>query len=753
MGIVPWTQARRAAKQFTILIAFLSNGLYSSAIAQTSADTSNLSVAHLRKSLAAEHAAIASHPNDGSNYIDLAYTLTDAGVGDQARLAAANATRVAPGDALMYSAQAWVLHHNSIGVDYGNGFDYDGALRAYKRAIELDPKDLGVRSSLANLLEFNRQGVRYAPDAQLALAIEAYRFVKQHERPLRADTVDNLAINLFYAGRYEEAHNELKNLPGTDQHLGIILASLAASKGSSAAIEVAQTIEGDEQRRKNALNFAAEGLWNKRLYPQAADLLTASLPDAAAGPSISAKIRIFRNLAPYSASTLPSTDPRHPVYRLLESALAGTLDQTSSQELISRHSFASEAGWDRSSQEMDHLADVLLAVIKKTGLPRSVVMDIVLGTMSVTVSSQTGHAAVVRAQVLGLAPAQFFLVSEDGAWKIAAAGQTAGQVGTQALYLLEKGQTEAVSQMLDWYHSLLDSSAEANDPLSGNLFLRLWDPKVRSTNNAAMFAAAALATDTDLLKTVVPLIAQARKEATATRSRVELDQLLANVYLKLKDAPNALSVTTRLLNQFPDSTTAVHLAGRSFELRRDWSAWRALLTKRLQSQPNDQLLLLEDADEAVAEADYPRARAAYGRLRNGTHAKANDDTMYAWLSLFEGKPDEEALAAAQRATLNASGQDYTSLLTLACVNAALGNAVEAHQQLLDAMSSANLVQPDPGIWYGFGRIYEQYGIPDAAIAAYKRALQQGQTQDADSLVPGSLSASILADLRLKELAR
>ena len=199
---------------FWFLVCALFSTIDRSGFAQTATETSDLSVAHVRKTLAGEHAAIAAHPKDPNNYVNLAYTLIDAGIGEQARTAAADATRVAPTSAFTFSAQGWILHHNIIGVDYGIGFDYDGALRAYRKAIEIDPQDLDVRQSLANLLEFNREGIRYAPDAQLALAIDAYRYVKQHQKPLQADVVDNLAIDLFYAGRYDDAVQELTGLPG-----------------------------------------------------------------------------------------------------------------------------------------------------------------------------------------------------------------------------------------------------------------------------------------------------------------------------------------------------------------------------------------------------------------------------------------------------------------------------------------------------------------------------------------------------------
>lgn len=483
---------RVASVRLGVVAMCVWSAMCSLGLAQGATDTSDLSPTSVKKALAREHGSIAAHPSDPANYINLAYTLTDAGMGDQARAAAENATRIAPDSAFAFSAQAWVLHHNSIGVDYGSGFDYDGAARAFRKSIELDPSDLDVRESLANLLEFNREGVRYAPDAQLALAIDAYRYVKQHQQMLTADVVKNLAIDLFYAGRYEEAIAELPPISATPEGLGTLLASVAASQGPSASIALSNRIGGDEQRRKDALNSAAEGLWNKRLYAQAADLLTASLPDTANGTAVAAKIQLFRNLKPFTPGSPPASDPGSPVKRMLEAAFTNTLDGDTFKQLVSRHSYATDAAWERASRQSNALSGSLLALMKRTGLPRIVVADIVLSRMSIMTPSEPGTGTPVRVQVIGLSPMQFFVVSEQGVWKIAASGRSGEEVGAQALYLLTRGNPKAATSLLDWYYSLLDPSKDIGDPLGDNLFSRLWDPSERAAPRETTFAAAAL---------------------------------------------------------------------------------------------------------------------------------------------------------------------------------------------------------------------------------------------------------------------
>jgi tetratricopeptide (TPR) repeat protein len=70
---------------------------------------------------------------------------------------------------------------------------------------------------------------------------------------------------------------------------------------------------------------------------------------------------------------------------------------------------------------------------------------------------------------------------------------------------------------------------------------------------------------------------------------------------------------------------------------------------------------------------------------------------------------------------------FADLHTLACLYAAQGKTTEAKQVLLQAMAAGNLTQPNSAAWYGFGAIYQQYGVTDAAIAAFKKVEKPERT--------------------------
>ena len=66
-------------------------------------------------------------------------------------------------------------------------------------------------------------------------------------------------------------------------------------------------------------------------------------------------------------------------------------------------------------------------------------------------------------------------------------------------------------------------------------------------------------------------------------------------------------------------------------------------------------------------------------------------------------------------------KDTPSILhTLASLYAEAGNTKDAREVLLRAMDDWNLDEPNEEIWYVLGRIAEQYGERDIAIADYRR---------------------------------
>jgi len=145
-----------------------------------------------------------------------------------------------------------------------------------------------------------------------------------------------------------------------------------------------------------------------------------------------------------------------------------------------------------------------------------------------------------------------------------------------------------------------------------------------------------------------------------------------------------------------------------------------MLDTHLAKHPTDRDLLEQRAEAAQAQGDFASARKTMRAVLDGSDATSNDYNNYAWNSLFEGKVDEDAVQAAQQANMLSKNASFDELHTLSCLYAAQGKTTEAREVLLQAMAADNLAVPNSSSWYAFGAIYEQYGVLDAAIAAFKK---------------------------------
>jgi tetratricopeptide (TPR) repeat protein len=123
--------------------------------------------------------------------------------------------------------------------------------------------------------------------------------------------------------------------------------------------------------------------------------------------------------------------------------------------------------------------------------------------------------------------------------------------------------------------------------------------------------------------------------------------------------------------------------------------------------------------------------------------KATEDDMnsYAWSALLVPPPDQDAIDAARRANDLTKNSNFAILHTLACLDAETGHTSQARELLLKAMDAADMEEPNSQVWFGFGKIAEQYGESDAALSMY------GRVEKVDPYDPGTSYALALQRLQ------
>jgi tetratricopeptide (TPR) repeat protein len=139
------------------------------------------------------------------------------------------------------------------------------------------------------------------------------------------------------------------------------------------------------------------------------------------------------------------------------------------------------------------------------------------------------------------------------------------------------------------------------------------------------------------------------------------------------------------------------------------------------ARPDDAGVAHAWAGVAIRRADFAEGVRRYDTLLQRPDATPGDRNNAAWLRLFTGTDLQAALELARKAAGPDRGSaDAPALNTLAVIEAELGELGAAKLDGWQAMVTGGRDTPNAADWYLHGRIAEQLGLRDDAIAAYRR---------------------------------
>lgn len=706
-----------------------------------------LAAGKIREGLAADRDLIAKYPAKAVYHSQTAYALLHAGLGEKARQEALLATKLDSKSAVGFVALGWICQFNAIGVQRSSGFDWDCAGAAYKRALEIDPDDSNTAINLAVLEEFDNEGERYSAGSRLTDAISGFRALKVKDKEVGDQYEDSLLFDLFYSRRYKELLDELAKLPSSLARQGLTVsaavAQLGGDKGIAAGIDRADHLAAGPDERSAALGAAGNLLLRSRLYPEATGILSAATAGQADSSATAQQVAIFRSLTPWKGEFLPATDPRSVVQRMYLTAMTGTFTEKTANEVLSRHAYGSDHEWQTNLKHFTDNPGMLHSLSAKVDMPASVLLDAIVGNLKLTAAGDDEIGHRISVQSLGAKAEQLFITKEDGAYKIVTDGKDPSEAGNEVLFLLHEGKQREAQSLLDWMRDRMHKGG-GDDPLSGPLLPRFWTVGDAADPAAMHLAGASLVATNSSIKDLLPSLRAQLDKTTSEDARLNLELLLANGYATAENAQELGAISSEILKKYPDSYVAIGLVADGYAMQKDWDHWSEMLTSRLSKHPDDEFLLRLKVRFAEAKGDFALARETEQILMNNGKAAASDYNNFAWLGLFDGKVDADSTKSAQQATMLTSSSTFSELHTLACIYAYLGKVKEARDALLKAMAAGSLSQPNSAVWYGFGSIYEQYGVTDAAIDAYKKVERPDGKID-------PTSTYLLAQSRLKAL--
>ncbi len=657
------------------------------------------------------------HPKEAVHRIQVANAMFNVGLCETARVEARRATELDPKSAEAYDVLASILEHDLVCRRFKKGFDFDGAVAAYKKSIQVNPDEVDPRSALAILYEHGKDGYQYSPSAKLDDAVAVWREVAKLNAKSANQYINNVLFDLMYARHFDELLQELAKVNMDVTHRAMALTAIAATKGSQAAIEQSSRITSDDKSRSDALVNAATFLMRLRMYPETAALMKAGSSGQADSAAALQRAEIFRTTKRHEDAMLPDSDPRSVVQKFLLIALTNPEDPKLFQLVVPRAMQGKTAAELIQIARDKHEGGEARAAMAKAGLPSDVLVDLVISNTQFAVDGddKIGYRITVRA--MGAKNQVMYVVKDNGKYMFLASSTDIGDLGLEALLHVQANDLDGARKWLDWARSDM-SVAGGDDPLAGQMFPRLWTRGQDADASTIRAAALSLMGERHDVHKWIPDIIAARDEAKSDPTRAYMERVLSLAYANDGNFLELKASGLRLLQAYPTSDVArvVLLAGCN-QLK-DWGTINQALQARLSKVPDDEATLRLQAQVYAVQGKFEEANAVLKRLLDSGRGGSNDMNSFAWNQLLAGKITPEGVEEAQRGASVDKG--YAMVHTLASVYAENGNPQEARQLVLGIMDQYAMDEPDDGLWYVFGRVAEAYGQPQAALACYKR---------------------------------
>jgi len=349
-----------------------------------------------------------------------------------------------------------------------------------------------------------------------------------------------------------------------------------------------------------------------------------------------------------------------------------------------------------------------------------------------------------KVQVPGGANLTMFVVKEDGHYKVLDSLEKPNSIALEILDRVNTGDLKGAKQLLDWLRE--DAHLEGgDDPLGGPVFPRFWIRGAAPDPRRMKLAAASILVGTrPTMALGVPILEEARKTAPTEQEKTNILLALSAGYLAQQNFAGLLDVSSELLKQAPESRSAFLSNIEALTGLKRYDEALALGDERLK-------LLENDVDALQAKMEVESGRGNYAAAQRwakevADQGKQNAELLNssAWFALFTGKVQDSDISNALKSS-QLSKENPHIVHTLACLYAETGRTKDARELLLRSMDDLNLDEPNDDYWYAFGRIAEQYGERDVAIANYRK-LEKPKFALA---IP--ISSYTLAQMRLKAM--
>ena len=673
-------------------------------------------------------------PLEAMPLIRFSRALLSTGFGGQAAVYARQAAAIEPHKIEALTNLAWVLQFDQFGRRFGSGYDRDGALEAYDKAIQEKPELSFSRVNKAILLEYNEQGLRYENPDDLKQAVALYDKVGSELADYNL-TANPLA-DLWYLRQWDDVAKRADTVKDAVLRAAYTWAAQVPTKGAAETIAQLRRSNLDSDTLRSVMERISDLLIRSRRYKDAA----AFLHEAAQGSSQSVNLDYRASLTEKLTAAPDSITEIQRPQDALSPYLYGIqksrgLDLAIFIPLV-EPSFLKRLEGTNLIGSLRKEWDSLSANARKSDLPVSVERDYIVGTLQPRIEGTDAEGYHIQYTPPGKPTAfSLFVVRSEKGYRIAAVSSLPASIGDQLDQILAANNLDTANQWIRWFLS----DWQEKSKLMTITINSVWGP--------GRYDREAILAVSHILRAFSASSANAIQPAESDIDKTPqiipnaLAHFVALSYQFIHDHAASLRVSRRWAsNDSPAELRATYQ--RDLFATGAYQQLESLLKTQYSQHPNDQEALWSLVRYYIHKADIPAAEKLIAD--HNLSLTALDDNNLAWAGLLAKTSLTDALNYAL-ASVNLTGEKTPyNLNTLAAVYAEMGRLDEAHQVLLKSISLNEGASPQDGDWYVMGRIAEGCGLLTEARDDYQKVTTKDSAPDS----PWALAQARLAGLTL-----
>jgi tetratricopeptide (TPR) repeat protein len=677
-----------------------------------------LAIGKTSRALSLMRESVAKRDDDASAHVRLSRMLVSVGLGIPARTEAERAMVLDPNSSQAWQALAWAWQNDTFGRLRRGDWNRSEALKALRKALQLDPEDTIAKADLAILLEFNDRGERYGRHNDETEAIALYRELLKKQP--NAVLESNLTAALFYNGQLAEASAEARKCPDNQRILFQALIQ-ALQQGAGPAIVGLQTEVVDPIARAQSLANMAFTLIHLRRYPDALTFFQAATR-ATTIPQAAGLVQLMSQIKRYEDAMLPDTDPRSVEQKLF---VLFSDDRLSREKLDELFTFVPKAAdWveDLESVRRDALSGFQQLI--DLGFTRENLVDMTLSNLKLDKEGDDAHGYRVSAAGSSAMPTMF-VVREGAAYKIIGSTDSMEEIGRRVLALLKKKDLEGAQWWLD--HSVPNISTGGDGWLPAAH--SLWSLSLPATRgvDAARVAAASLIGRYEGSADAIAILKEAYQKAVNAIDKSQIDQALCESYAKGERWSDLATTARRLMTSKIFGGAGSQFLMRALEKQKEWKVLETAALEQTKIKDAQRDAWKYVAIARMASGNGSGAAEAIERFKSSAVASEAVE-LAAWNEIRQKKASQNTLDSVKKTDAPAQVHDQ---YLVALLELQLKKTEEAQEALKQAVQTADVNSLDARAWVIYGDVCDQYGFPDAAKMAWARArLAKALTREA-----------------------